>query len=154
VRSNLRALNDGSILHCCYTCVLVTHFVKVFICILLTPKHFGHCCHRLQSPVIPSTVHNSALWQQVQQLIRPSSKPRTPDFITILKKVHILRFVALWLFINFHHIELDCTGNHLGKRQQEDPRVDGSMESSKIWKCSRWRIGRIWLEIERSGISL
>ena len=67
-----------------------------------------------------------------------------------LKKVHILRFVALWLFINFHHTELDCTGNNLGKRQQEDPRVDGSMESSKIWKCSRWRIGRISLQIERT----
>jgi hypothetical protein len=25
------------------------------------------------------------------------------------------------------------TGNHLGK----DPSIDGSMESSKIWKCSR-----------------
>jgi hypothetical protein len=42
----------------------------------------------------------------------------------------------------------------LGKDQQEDPRIDGSMESSKIWKCSRWRTGRSWMEIERSGISL
>jgi hypothetical protein len=24
-----------------------------------------------------------------------------------------------------------------GKRRQEVPRIDGSMESSKIWKCSR-----------------
>jgi hypothetical protein len=32
--------------------------------------------------------------------------------------------------------------NHLGKGQHEDPRIDGSMESSKIWKCSRLRIGR------------
>jgi hypothetical protein len=24
-----------------------------------------------------------------------------------------------------------------GKSEQEDPRIDGSMESSKIWKCSR-----------------
>jgi hypothetical protein len=27
------------------------------------------------------------------------------------------------------------TGNHLGRGQQEDPRIDGSMESSKICKC-------------------
>jgi hypothetical protein len=25
--------------------------------------------------------------------------------------------------------------NRLEKDQQEDPRIDGSMESSKIWKC-------------------
>jgi hypothetical protein len=40
-----------------------------------------------------------------------------------------------------------------GKRPAGRPRIDGSMESSKTWKCSRWRIGRGWLEIERSGIS-
>jgi hypothetical protein len=34
------------------------------------------------------------------------------------------------------------------------PRIDGSMESSKICKYSRWRTGRSWLEIERSGITL
>jgi hypothetical protein len=29
------------------------------------------------------------------------------------------------------------TRNHSGKGQQEEPRIDGSMESSKICKCSR-----------------
>jgi hypothetical protein len=57
--------------------------------------------------------------------------------------VHYIKAQRLRWFGYIQRIEDDRMVKKLtnwkpfGKSQQEDPRRDGSMESSKIWKCSR-----------------